>query len=238
MSPHVIMSSTADGSNIRFEIPHLVLVEGGDDQALVAAMIRHEGLDNFQVHNMFGKQSWTDRFGTVAKQLDFRSNVKSVGLVMDADNNPDGAWDSCTAALVNSGLPAPTEPLTLAGATISAAIMIVPSRSERGALEELCLRSFDPQRIACVDGYFACLAEFSTNRGRGKGYAQAYLAGLQSAPRDLAVACHRNMIDMGHPAFDEIRTFVHALVSHDVDTDAMETQETAIDGADPQPSGP
>jgi len=218
MSPKVIWSSTFDGDNIRFEEPHLVLVEGGDDQALIAAMIRHEGLSNFRVHNMFGTSSWTARFGAIAKQLDFRTNVKSVGLLKDADNNPDGAWESCRAALINSGLPAPFEPSVLAGAEICTAIMIAPSRSELGAIEELCLRSFDAGRITCVDGYFACLAGHSPNLNQAKGYVQAYLAGLRSAPRDLAVACNRNLINMGHTAFDEVRTFVRALAFCTVDT--------------------
>ena len=91
--------------------------------------------------------------------------------------------------------------------------MIAPSMSSPGAIEDLCMASFDQARIACVQSYFACLGAAGHSQAQVKGYVQAYLAGLPTAPRDLKIAADRNTLDMASGAFDELRVFVHALAS-------------------------
>jgi|HubBroStandDraft_5_1064220.scaffolds.fasta_scaffold180672_2 hypothetical protein len=207
----VLSSSESVNQNIIFKEPHLILVEGADDQALSALMIRHEGLENFRVHNMTGKTSWNRRIGVIAKQPDFQQNVTSLGLLRDADDDPGAAWDSCIGALKFCSLPTPREALELAAGTPNTAIMVVPSRTRRGAVEELCMDSFPEPRLACVDQYFGCLGENGVAPTHAKGRIQVYLAGLRDNPRDLVVACKKGLLDMGHPAFDELRGFIRAL---------------------------
>jgi hypothetical protein len=210
MSPSVILSSFYD-DNVTFDKPHLILVEGADDQAVIAAMIRHETLEGFQVHNMSGKSSWGARVELIAGQPEFSVNVQSFGLVKDADTSPDAAWDSCTGVLQRCSLPVPTAAMNIATGQPSTAIMIVPSRSRQGAIEELCIDSFDESRSACVVGYFECLSNSGFTQTQAKGYVQAYLAGLETAPRDLKVASDRGKLDMADQAFDELRSFVRIL---------------------------
>ncbi|HUC58932.1 MAG TPA: DUF3226 domain-containing protein [Streptosporangiaceae bacterium] len=212
MSVQVKLSSSAD-ENVTFEEPFLILVEGGDDQAVVAAMVRHEKLENFRVHNMFGKASWTARAAVIAKAPEFVTNVKAMGLVRDSDNDPNAAWDSCVSALKACSFPVPAKSALSASGQRSAAILIVPARDEQGAIEELCAKSFDPDRLACVDSYYACLGAAGVSPNSSKGRSQAYLAGLRSAPRDLAVAASRGLLDMTHESFDELRAFVHSLAT-------------------------
>jgi hypothetical protein len=138
-------------------------------------------------------------------------NIRALGLMKDADSNPRAAWDSCVGVLRRCELPTPRRVATLATGEISAAVMIVPSMSRHGAIEELCVPSFEEAMLACVDGYIACLGAAVRPQDTGKARMQAYLAGLPQVPRDLKLAADRGALDMTSSAFDELRSFVHAL---------------------------
>jgi hypothetical protein len=210
VSPSVLLTSSFD-DNVVFEKSCLVLVEGADDQSVVAAMVRHENLPDFQVHNMSGKSSWGARVELIVGQPEFLANVKALGLIKDADASPDASWDSCIGVLQRCSLPVPTVAVSIATGEPSTAVMIVPSRSRQGAIEELCIDSFDEPRLVCVADYFNCLSGRGFESLQEKGRIQAYLAGLESAPRDLKVASDRGELDMANQAFDELRSFVKIL---------------------------
>jgi hypothetical protein len=189
--------------NLTFDQSHVILVEGADDQAVIKGIIEHEGLDDFLVIKMGGKDSWSGKLRVMKKDPTFEANVTTLGLMRDADQNPNGEWDSCADILKSCGLPTPGM-----DGTPSTEIMIVPSRERHGAIEELCLDSLDEVKLACVDSYFACLG----TEAKPKGRLQAYLAGLPGVPRDLTIAVsQRRHLDMGASAFNELRAFVRAL---------------------------
>lgn len=219
MSVKVITSSSYD-EGISFSEPHLILVEGGDDQAVIAAMIRHEEVDGFRVHNMTGNSTWASRLAVIVKDSSFQDNVRSLGLVKDADTNPRATWDSCVGVLGALNLPVPTAVVTLARGNCSTVILVVPDNQSNGAIEELCFRAFDTSRLECVERYMACIRAAEDFRASGKNRIQAYLAGLRTAPRDIAVAANRNLLDMSDTAFDELRKFVRLLAGADSAVDA------------------
>jgi hypothetical protein len=211
MSVYVRLTSSRDEENVVFQERHLILVEGKDDRTIVAALIKHENLHDFQVHHMWGRSTWAAQVGVIVRQPEFHSNVKTLGLMKDADEDPDAAWASCRDTLTASSLPVPTAAIQLAEGIPSTAVMIVPSRAGRGALEELCIKSFEAGRLECVDRYFDCLSPGHSAATRLKARVQAYLAGLESVPRDITIAAHNHELDMGNSAFDELRQFVHRL---------------------------
>jgi hypothetical protein len=141
MSVHVELNQPGT-TNTTFSLPRLILVEGADDQAVLARLIKHENLAGFSIFNMSGNTAWTTRIQTF--QLE------------------------------------PT---------------------------------FDEARLACVRNYFACLGNPKYAQTGSKGYMQAYLAGLPTAPRDLTVAASRRTLDqyLATSAFDELRAFLRAL---------------------------
>lgn len=211
MSVDVRLTSSRDDDDVTFQERHLILVEGQDDRALLAAMIKHEELPGFQVHHMGGKSKWAVRVEVIVGQPEFQANVKTLGLMKDADEDPNAAWASCRDTLARSSLPVPVAVRRLAEGSPSTAIAIVPSRTGRGALEELCIESFDAGRIDCVNRYFDCVRPGNSSPVRVKARVQAYLAGLESAPRDITIAARNHELNMNHSAFDELREFVHLL---------------------------
>lgn len=196
----------------KLEQPHMVLVEGTVDQAIVLAMIKHESLDDFHVHNMKGKDNWRGKIKAIARATGFRRVVTSLGLLRDADTNGQNQFQSCASALTAAGLPTPTRPGELAEGRPAVAIEIVPSIDSTGAVEELCLPSFNIGRRECADRYFECLggvgAQYET-----KAYVQAYLAGFRPHHNDLRVAADRDALDLRHETFDGLRRFLRELHS-------------------------
>jgi hypothetical protein len=189
----------------------LVLVEGNTDQAIVAAMIDHESLDGFQVHNMYGKPKWGAKIKAICRVSGF-GRVASLGLLRDADANGGAEFDSCVSALATAGLPRPSTTGELTAGRPAVAIEIVPSIDRTGAVEELCLPSFNPRRLECVHAYFQCLrgvkAEYAV-----KAQVQAYLAGMEPHCTDLKVAVDRGVLDLSHEAFAGLRSFLQELHS-------------------------
>jgi len=195
-----------------FRSPHLILVEGSDDRAVIANLIDHEGLlvDNFHIHNMIGNRGWPEALKGFI-QTDGFENILSLGLVRDADTNPAGTWQSCRDALANAGLPVPGAPDQLQNGRPAVAVTLVPSSAGIGALEELCWMSFDSDLCICVDSYFQCAG--NGKAVRKKEQVQVYLAGLGRPCPNLAIAAERRTLDFSNSAFDTLRNFVRMLAS-------------------------
>jgi hypothetical protein len=202
-------------SPVRFDRPFLVLVEGVDDQAVVAVLVKKMELDGFQIHDMGGNGDWPSKLRAITLDESFSVNVRALGLVRDADQNPTGTWTSCTSAINQSGLTAPERTGELGTGSPATCVTIVPSPSRAGAIEDLCLDSFSQNRMECVNSYFTCLDKSRSNGARRpkKSHVQAYLAGLIPPVRDIRIAAERDVIDFSHSAFDELKEFLRLLSS-------------------------
>lgn len=204
----VITAEEGRNSLTSFDQPHVVLVEGSEDQALTGALIEHESLQGFHVHNMIGKDSWNGKLRAIVRVRGF-GKVVSLGLVRDADANGQSAWTSCRSALTAARLQLPSVPGQLQSGRPSIAVAIIPSLDSVGAIEELCMPSFRPERMVCVDNYFRCLA--GSPSPSSKAVVQTYLAGLQPSRRDLTVASRHGALDLAHPTFNPLREFLYEL---------------------------
>lgn len=195
-----------------FTKPYLVLVEGADDQAVVAALVEYESLDDFQIHDMKGKTKWSDKLRAIVSDVEFGRNVRALGLIRDADASPAGAWRSCKAAIESAGLVTPARPMQFGAGSPVTGISIVPSYGVSGAIEEVCLASFPADRVNCVRSYFECLDKNRHGSAReSKAYVQAYLASAIPPRRDLQIAAKSGILDLSNASFDELRTFLRNL---------------------------
>lgn len=197
---------------LRFERSCLVLVEGIDDQFLIGKIAEREGIEDVQVHDMKGNTNWPDALRAIVTDASFKSNVASLGLVRDADSNPEGCWSSCKSAVEGAGLVTAARPVLISDAAPRVGIFVVPSATQTGALEELCLASFPANRLNCVDEYFECIGRNRhATAPSSKAKVQVYLAGLGSERRTIAVAVQAGSIDLAHAAFADLRSFLNAL---------------------------
>jgi hypothetical protein len=215
MAPLLTPEPTNYGPGVtHFSRERLVLVEGSDDQAVLAAIVKHEGFDGFQIHNMGGKSSWTKRLRAVVIDEGFKENVRALGLVRDADNDATACWQSCKASLDAAGLVSPAQPGDMGSGDPATCVAIVPSASGVGAIEEVCLASFPVNQMACVSSYFECIGSDKGPANRAsKALVQVYLASLDPMARSLAIAARERLLDVAHDAFDELRGFLRSLHS-------------------------
>jgi hypothetical protein len=215
MPPLLTPEPTVYGPGVtHFAHERLVLVEGSDDQAVIAKLVEHEGLEGFQIHNMGGNRGWTARLRAISVDEGFKDKVRALGLVRDADNDAAACWQSCKASLEAADLVAAAQAGEVAPGDPATCVAIVPSASGIGAIEEVCLASFPPDQMACVGSYFECIdSEHEPAQHPSKALVQVYLASLDPLPRSLTIAARKGQLDVAHEAFDELRSFLYGLYS-------------------------
>ena len=139
--------------------PKLLLVEGKDEVKLFGKLLVDLGLVDVEIRDIMGKAKFRQNIKGLPRFTGF-SEVTSVGIVTDADKQPQGAFDSICDALEAAGLPRPTAPLQPVGDDPQVAVMILPGDGREGMLEDLCLESVagDPA-MPCLEEYLRCLEE-------------------------------------------------------------------------------
>ena len=136
----------------------VLLVEGQDEVNLFTELLADIGLGNaVQVFEVGG----TEKFAKELSVLKLRSGfhqITSIGIVRDADRDPQGAFQSICSALRSAKLPEPTAPLRPIAGPPQVTAMIVPDADTSGMIESVCLNSVsDDPAMACVEQYFQCL---------------------------------------------------------------------------------
>lgn len=140
----------------------LVLVEGNDDLRFFKAMSRHLGINDVLIDAYNGKNNLRNDLSDRVRNPDFQT-VSSLGIVRDADNSSQAAFDSVVSSLRRVNLPTPgtpVEPVEQDGLRVS--VLIIPPDENTGELENVCLRSIEGSReMECVESYFTCMNDLA-----------------------------------------------------------------------------
>ncbi len=162
----------------------LLVVEGVDEIYLFDALIRHLELEKIQIWALEGKAGLRAKFKALTLATGF-SRVTFLGVVRDADDDPNAAFSSIQDALGYVGLSVPQETMTPVGAKPTVIVMLFPDKGP-GMLEDVCLAAVqnDPA-MACVDKYFSCLRDdgISSFQNASKSKVQAFLASRREVKR-------------------------------------------------------
>lgn len=196
----------------------LLLVEGKDEVNLISSLIRHclGPESNIQVIPAGGKDKFPGSLQAIRSGAQTRPTFQSIGVVRDADDNPDGAFKSVCYHLREVGY----EPSALHGdfsdATPSVGVFIVPDGVECGALETICRRSVeDTEASHCVDQYLECLEEREAIQSSNldKSFAHAYLAAMNNPMARVGEGACMGVWNFASPAFQGLSSFVRDLSS-------------------------
>ena len=76
----------------------LIVVEGKDDEAVVALLLRHLGIASVQIVDAQSKDNIRNVVTVLAGQEGFRQ-VRGVAIIRDADSSPESAQQSCEDSL-------------------------------------------------------------------------------------------------------------------------------------------
>ena len=192
-----------------------LLVEGNDERNFFEALMEHLGLANVQIQVLDGKDGLRDSLVTLAGVTGFGS-VTSIGIVRDADDSADAAFQSVQTSLRNAEFPAPDRPEESAGEALVVSVLILPGGGNNGMLETLLCRTFAGTAVdGCIDGFFRCAEESGRPIHRpDKARARAYLATTRDPHLSVGVATKRRHWELDHAAFEGVRRFLTSLAQN------------------------
>ncbi len=191
----------------------ILIVEGKEDEMMFSTLLNFLQIEGIQIMPIGGKQKIREGMSALIKQPNF-SNIFSLGIIRDADDNPSGAFASVCSALKNAMLPVPQSPLIIAEGDLKVSVMILPDGNCCGALEDICLKSVEEDRaIPCVERYFQCLVEKGIPEpdAISKAKVHVFLASRKEPDKRLGEAAKANYWNLESPAFGLVKRFLQAL---------------------------
>ena len=105
--------------------PNLIAVEGKDEIQCFGAIAKHNNLENIQFYDLEGKDGLPKEITVLRMATNFQ-NVRSLGIILDADDYPDRSFQSACTALKENYLSVPRDPFVMSGAEPQVAVMILP----------------------------------------------------------------------------------------------------------------
>ena len=201
---------------IEIKADRLLLVEGNDDQNFFQKLIEDIGLDGIQIISMKGKENFgIPNLKSIINTPGFRE-VKSLGIVLDADENADDTFSSICTVLRECGLPVPAQPMEIISASLKVGALVIPPGATRGEIEDLCLAAIkEYNELECIENYFSCLKEklpldkFPKDLSKAK--IQAFLASREESVPHLGVAAQKGFFPLDHNIFEDIKIFLRSL---------------------------
>jgi len=187
--------------------PNLLVVEGRDDELFFDAFVAHLGFQNMQILPIGGKTRLRENLGALVTSPNF-SNVTSLCIIRDANDNPPGAFQSVHDALESANLPAPQRPFELSGQDPQVMVMILPEEEKTGSLEDLCLSSVENDEIIyCVKQHFEYLEEreITLPRNIAKAKVQVFLGSKEESGKRLGEAAQAGYWPLDSNVFMQIR---------------------------------
>ncbi len=212
--------SEIEGARKRLAIDSdcVLLVEGKDEVNVFNAMLRFLFGDesDIQVIDGGGKSKFPKRLQAIQIESQTRSTFRTLGIVRDADDNPQGAFQSVCHHIGDVGYDIPGSHGEFSNGSPSVGVFIVPTGTDCGAIETLCRQSVEGSAAAhCVDQYLDCLAAHdalaSTNSD--KTFAHAYLASTRHPVARVGEGALQGVWDFDSSAFEGLINFVRDLAN-------------------------
>lgn len=202
----------------------LLLVEGKDALNFFVALCNHlEFSPQPEIMNFGGVDEFRGFLEGLIGAKGFQ-DVKSIGIIRDAEKNAAAALQSVQSSLKNAAskhnvdLAVPTEPETLVSDGQRAiGVLILPGHGRPGMLETLLCHTFagTPEN-ACVDAFFNCVAEarlgWAAERP-DKARAQALIATQPLPHVSVGVAAKEGYWDLNHAVLEPVRAFLQSVVA-------------------------
>ncbi|WP_331106491.1 DUF3226 domain-containing protein [Archangium sp.] len=192
----------------------LLLVEGGDERGLCEAVAGPTVWPGLVCWYGSGGTDLPDLAALAVRDPSF-ANARSVGVVLDMEEDPKEAYRIAQETLAAFGANTPPIHGRLAGQPRPMGAFFAPDGKTLGSIEHLCrLAVGDPKLSACVDALVGCAQPLHSTTALGaKGWLNAYLA-MCPDPRlrfHQAFTAGTGGIDPAHPAFDPLRNFLQSL---------------------------
>ncbi|MXZ83133.1 MAG: hypothetical protein F4Z10_05490 [Synechococcus sp. SB0666_bin_14] len=196
----------------------LLLVEGNDSRNFFEAMRDHLSLSHqLQIINFGGIKQLKNTLLGLRGASGF-TDIKSIGIIRDAETNPTGAFQSVQASLRRAKLPIPANPEQLScDGQPAVGVLILPGQGKPGMLETLLCKTFaDAPECRCIDVFFKCVEELRQGRTAkrpDKARAQAFIATQPDPHVSVGVAARKRYWNLDHQALAPVRDFLKSVAA-------------------------
>ncbi|MFH0813744.1 MAG: DUF3226 domain-containing protein [Pseudomonadota bacterium] len=193
--------------------PKLLVVEGKDEEGFFTALLREANIKDVQVVGIGGKTNTKPHLKALTNDPKF-SQIASIGIIRDADADPENTFQSVLEALTAAGLSCPKRPLSFVKGPPKVGIMIIPSHQKLGALEDLCLQAIaaDPA-TPCIEQFFDCLGQqgLPVTRELSKAKVRVFLSSREDPTLSLGTAAPKGYWPLDNRAFESVCKFLQSL---------------------------
>ena len=180
-----------------------LLVEGNDQRNFFEAMISHLKLDDIQVQNFGGVDELQLFVSELARSGEF-PDVRSLGIVRDAETSAQSAFRSVQGALARTGLAVPHRPRQCTASDPAVSVLILPDDDQAGMLESILCRTFAGSPLdACIDNFFDCIRDATGDalHRPEKARAHAYIATQRDSHVSVGGCCTERLLGSQSPCF-------------------------------------
>lgn len=190
-----------------FTLGKVLWVEGKTEVNFFTALCRHLGVaDTIDIRDFGGTSKLRAGLRTLAAASGFRSSVRSLGVIRDAEADPQAAASAIAEAVKAAGFATELQVRTF----------VIPDAKTPGNIETLCLRSVaDRPLFGCVHDFVRATTavgiEWPRDHMRDKGLVQAYLAAGPEPQHHAGTASYKGAWPWASPTFNELIEFIQAL---------------------------
>lgn len=201
---------------IQIVASNVLLVEGLDEKHFFEALLNKLDLtdSSVKVIPVNGTGNFQHQLDALVLSPDFNA-IQRLGIVRDADQNHESAFQSLVDLLRRYNLNWPSYPNTFSeSGTPRIGIFLMPGNCAEGMLENLCLRSVATTPLMeCVESFMQCASSKTTEMPRidAKAKAHAYLSIMPVTVGSVGLGSKQGYWDFDHECMATLVDFVQQL---------------------------
>jgi len=199
---------------VTLDSDRLLLVEGRDEVLLFRALIQNRFQRSppvFQIIPAGGKDQFPTSMRAIAVAAATRPQLQSIGVIRDADDNPEGAFQSVCNHLGRAGFEYPEHHAGFTESIPHVGVFIVPDGKQPGAIETLCRQSVKDTGVAqCAEKYLTCLSDHNVtvSGNLDKSFTHAYLAAARNPVSRVGEGAQQGIWSLESQVFNELANFL------------------------------
>lgn len=146
------------------------------------------------------------------------SDVEFLAIIRDANPNAEAAFQSIKDVIrkqkkVGLNFEPPSNINEFAGVKPKLGIFIMPGNSDKGMLEDLCLKTVENHpAMKCVKSFIDCVINLKkTPKNIAKAKAQAFLAAMPEVANRVAIGAQKGYWNFDSDELTELKLFLENL---------------------------
>jgi hypothetical protein len=192
----------------------ILFVEGDDEYRFFEALLKYLGINRKEIgiYSVEGKDKFKEELPSLVNSPGFKK-VGILAIIRDADDNAEGAFQSIKNIIEKMKLKTPMKINQFADGKPEIGIFIMPGNSDKGMLEDLCLKTvLNNPAMACVNPFIECVTKLSEpSKNISKAKAQAFLAAMPECVPNVGIGAQKNHWDFSSDVLNDLKEFIGKL---------------------------